>query len=56
MRKLLMNEKAARPKVVMEYAPWIDDPDPPERMTPEQLRKLAKGAARLMGIKDDEKK
>jgi hypothetical protein len=31
-----------------QYAPWIDDPDPPDRMTPEESKAAAqKLAARL---------
>jgi hypothetical protein len=32
------------------WAPWIDDPDPPEDslMTPEASKKAAEGAAKLM--------
>ena len=28
-----------------QYTPWIDDPDPPDRMTPEQSKAAAKKAA-----------
>jgi hypothetical protein len=28
-----------------QYTPWIDDPDPPDRMTPEQSKAAAKKVA-----------
>jgi hypothetical protein len=47
-RKLLLHETKAmaKPKITMEYAPWIEDPDPPERRTNEQLDELAKRLAK----------
>ncbi len=36
-----------------QWAPWIDDPDPPARRRPtkEELDKLAEGAAQLLAKK-----
>jgi hypothetical protein len=35
-------------RIVLDFAPWIEDPDPPDRLTEEQIRRLAEGARRLL--------
>jgi hypothetical protein len=35
------------------FAPWIDDPDPPDRMTEEEIRRLARGMRRLLERKEN---
>jgi hypothetical protein len=35
--------------IELGFAPWIEDPDPPDRMSEEQIKKLAEGACRLLG-------
>jgi hypothetical protein len=32
----------------LEFAPWIEDPDPPDRLSAEQIERLAEGALRLL--------
>lgn len=31
-----------------DYAPWVDDPDPPEDMTDEELQELVEGVGALL--------
>jgi hypothetical protein len=40
-------------RIVLGFPPWIEDPDPPDRLTDEQIRKLAKGARRLLEREND---
>jgi hypothetical protein len=35
-------------RIVHGFAPWSEDPDPPDRMTDGELKKLAEGARRLL--------
>jgi hypothetical protein len=30
------------------YAPWIEDPDPPNYMTDDEIKRMAEGAAKFM--------
>jgi hypothetical protein len=32
----------------LEFAPWLDDPDPPDLMTDAEIEKPAKGVRRLL--------
>jgi hypothetical protein len=34
--------------VTLNYAPWIDDPDPPDYMTDEQIDRMADAIAAYM--------
>jgi hypothetical protein len=44
-----MSDDMARSVGPGQWAPWIEDPDPPEEpMTPEQSKKAAEGVAKLM--------
>jgi hypothetical protein len=45
-------------KIKLQSAPWIDDPDEPDRMTDEQIERMAKGFAKLAPdlVKPDQKK
>jgi hypothetical protein len=44
--------------VPLESAPWLDDPDEPDRMTDEEIKRMAEGAARLAPnlVKDKDQK
>jgi hypothetical protein len=35
-------------KIKLEFAPWIENPDPPDRLTDKEIERLAKGARRLL--------
>jgi hypothetical protein len=48
-------KKPKKPKFELESAPWIDDPDEPDRMTDEQIKHMAKGAAELYRSSKPEK-
>lgn len=50
--------KKKKAKVELEFAPWIDDPDPPDRMTKEQMEQMVEGLAKLAPdlVKPDQKK
>lgn len=51
--------KKQKAKLQLESAPWIDDPDEPDRMTDEQIERMAKGFAELapdLVKKPDQKK
>ena len=39
--------KPKKTRLKLEFAPSIDDPDEPDRMTHEQIKEMARGAARL---------
>ena len=43
----------------LKFAPWIDDPDPPDRMTEKEMDRMVDGLAKLfphLVKKPDEKK
>jgi hypothetical protein len=35
-------------KIKLEFARGLENPDPPDRLSDEQIRRLAKGARRLL--------
>jgi hypothetical protein len=37
----------------LEFAPWIEQPDPVEPMTAEQIERMARGAKRLLATRGE---
>jgi hypothetical protein len=35
-------------KIKLEFAPWIENPDPPDMMSDSEIKRLAQGARRLL--------
>jgi hypothetical protein len=35
-------------KIVLGFASWIEDPDPPDRLSAAEIERLAEGALRLL--------
>jgi len=42
-------------RIVLGFAPQIEDPDPPDYLTDEQIKKLAQGMRRLGEQRPDKK-
>ena len=48
-RSLRRNASTKPPNgLTLQYAPWIEDPDPPDYMTDEDMKKMADGIAKYM--------
>jgi hypothetical protein len=44
-----------QPNIKLEFGPWLEDPDEPDRMTKEQIADLAAGVERLMAANKSDK-